>query len=151
MGTRTIATWGGVLVVALLIGLAAHVYVNRQAYHLSAMLKEYRTGEQSSVCDLFDRIDPTHASPLQYASETLDFVGMDKSELLELFGRPCSLDLSEVDEWIGELDEVPKIYDEFLHYGEDNHAGDHHVGDETDNLFFFINKGKVVGFKTIFP
>jgi len=159
MRTKTIAAWGGVLVVALLVGLAVHVHVNRahvhvdtKEYHLMLMLRDYRAGgTRSGLSDLFDHIDPTPAGPLQYAYWQRGFLGMDKSELLEMFGRPCRIDISDVDDWINPWDEVPKEYDEVLHYGEDDYLPYHHVGDETENLFFFIHEGKVVYVKTLFP
>ena len=153
MGSKTIAACGCVLVFALLVVLAATVYINRQTYHMLAMLEVYRTGKRSTICALLDRIDPTCASPLQYAYWQHEmgkgFVGMDRSELVELFGPPCRVEFRDLDGLVQDM--APKTYDEILHYGEDNHAGDHHVGDETENLFFFLDKGKVVAVKTLFP
>ena len=78
---------------------------------------------------------------------------MERAGLLALLGRPCVLAIGDdehIDEWAEDGD-APEPYDEILHYGEDNRQASHRVPDETENLFFFLNDGKVIKVKALLP
>ncbi len=114
------------------------------------MLWEYRNGRTLIFEKGLRCIDDTAAGPLQYAywqsNLGKDWIGKTGNDIIKIFGMPDD----NVENSIDIINNNPGKYDEILHYGEYGYPC-HSDSDETENLYFCLQNGKVAHVETLFP